>query len=439
MKSENERIRDELADRLERARASTDQIFSWLQPSAWLDRPIAERHRLIFYLGHLEGFDWNLLARDSARRPSRRPHFEQLFAFGIDPLDGKLPLDAAADWPSRDAIAAWTREVRAEVNEVLKSAPLEGYLARGWAFHLAIEYRELHAERLCSLLARLPAAHKKLPPAPPRPAAREVARRWCEVPAGTATLGLDRATHPTLGWDNEYDAHGVQVPAFRIASHQVTNAEWTAFVDAGGYREATHWSAEDVAWRDSVGLEAPAAWKQRDGAWWFQGLAGETPLAPEAPVYVSHAEASAYARWRGASLPTEAQWHRAAYGTPEGPERSFPWGEAAPQAGVHGNFGALHFDPTPIGSFPAGQSAFGLDEPVGNGWEWTSTVFAPFAGFRALPFYRGYSEPFFDGRHFVMKGASPRTSVGLLRRSYRNWFQAHYPHAFATVRLVSGP
>jgi formylglycine-generating enzyme required for sulfatase activity len=263
-----------------------------------------------------------------------------------------------------------------------------------------------------------------------------VTRRWCEVPAGQATLGLDRTAHPTLGWDNEYDEHRVEVPAFRIASHKVTNAEWMGFVETGGYREAKHWTLEDAAWRDSVGLEAPAAWKRRDGAWWFQGLAGETVLEPQAPVFVSQAEASAYARWKGATLPTEAQWHRAVYGTPGKSERAFPWGEAAPKPAVHGNFGEHHFDSTPVGAFPAGQSAFGLDEPIGNGWEWTSTVFAPFEGFRALPFYRGASEPFFDGRHFVMKGASPRTPASLLRRSFRNRFQAHYPHAFATVRLV---
>ena len=438
MQTESERIRDELKPRLERARAATDQLFSWLQPDAWLARPIAERHRLIFELGHLEAFDWNLLARDAARRPSRRPHFEQLFAFGIDPLDGTLPADQATDWPSRDAISAWTREVRAEVDEVLLSAPLEGYLARGWAFHLAIEHRELHAETLCHLLARLPAAHKKVPPAPARPEVAWVSARWCDVPSGTATLGLSRAMHPTLGWDNEYDEHRVDVPAFRIAAHKVTNAQWLAFIEAGGYREPIHWTAGDAAWRDSVGLQAPASWKRRDGAWWFQGVGGESPLDLSAPVYVSHAEASAYAQWRGARLPTEAQWHRAVYGSLQG-ERAFPWGAAEPKPGVHGNFGGVQFDPTPVGSFAAGQSAFGLDEPVGNGWEWTGTAFAPFEGFRALPFYRGYSEPFFDGRHFVMKGGSPRTSVSVLRRTFRNWLQPHDPHAFATVRLVDAP
>jgi gamma-glutamyl hercynylcysteine S-oxide synthase len=436
MNAVHEALRETLATELKCARAATDGLFSWLTGSAWLERPIAARHRLIFYLGHLEAFDWNLLARDAQRRPARNAAFEHLFAFGIDPLGSDLPTDTAADWPAREAIVAWIAEVRAEVDDIVRTAPLEDWLHDGWAIHLAIEHRLMHRETLAYLLAQLPTSHKRMPCAAPRPAAAEVTPRWCEIPAGHVTLGLDRGKHPTLGWDNEYDEHRVKVPAFRIASHKVTNAQWLEFLDAGGYHDESLWTAADATWRKAAQITAPISWRQRDGAWSFVGLAGEVPLPLEAPVYVSYAEACAYTRFRGASLPTEAQWQRAAYGTHEGHERAYPWGDAPPIPGLHGNFGCLHHDPTPIGSFPAGRSAFGLDEPLGNGWEWTKTRFAPFAGFRALPFYRGYSEPFFDGQHYVMKGASPQTPVTFLRRSFRNWFQPHYPQVFATVRLA---
>jgi formylglycine-generating enzyme required for sulfatase activity len=151
---------------------------------------------------------------------------------------------------------------------------------------------------------------------------------------------------------------------------------------------------------------------------------------------VSFAEAQAYARWRGGRLPTEAELHRAAYGSPQGP-RTHPWGEARP-AGAHGNFGLRRFDPTPVGAFPAGASAWGVHETVGNGWEWTSTPFAPFPGFAPMPNYRGYSQDFFDGRHFVLIGASWATDEVFLRPSFRNWFQPHYPYVFSKFRLVSG-
>ena len=159
------------------------------------------------------------------------------------------------------------------------------------------------------------------------------------------------------------------------------------------------------------------------------------PLPPEWPVYVSHAEAEAYARWKGRRLPTEAEYHRAAFGTPSGEEQSYPWGETPPGA-EHGNFDFARFDPVPVGSAPVGGSAWGVQDLVGNGWEWTSTVFAPFPGFEPMASYPEYSADFFDGQHYVMKGASTATAKELIRRSFRNWFRPNYPYVYAAFRTV---
>jgi formylglycine-generating enzyme required for sulfatase activity len=153
------------------------------------------------------------------------------------------------------------------------------------------------------------------------------------------------------------------------------------------------------------------------------------------PVYVSHAEAEAYARWKGARLPTEAEYHRAAFGDPSGNERAHPWGDGAPDTS-RGTFDFASWNPSAVGSRPEGRSAWGVHDLVGNGWEWTSTTFAPFAGFRPLPAYPEYSADFFDGRHVVMKGASPATDATLLRRSFRNWFRPNYPYVYAAFRCV---
>ena len=149
---------------------------------------------------------------------------------------------------------------------------------------------------------------------------------------------------------------------------------------------------------------------------------GDVPLPLDWPVFVTHDEAQSYADWAGMALPTEAQFHRAAYGTRTGEERQYPWGDEPPDR-TRGNFDFQGWDPVPVTSMPAGNSAFGIAQLVGNGWEWTSTVFNPFAGFQAFPFYPGYSEPFFSGGHYVMKGGSARTAARLLRRSFRNWFR----------------
>lgn len=151
---------------------------------------------------------------------------------------------------------------------------------------------------------------------------------------------------------------------------------------------------------------------------------------------MTHQQATAYARWKGRRLPSEAEYHRAAFGTPQSDERAFPWGNAPPGPS-RGNFGFARFDPVPIGSYPDGASAWGVNDLVGNGWEWTSTPFAPFPGFEPMASYPQYSVDFFDGAHFVMKGASPVTHERLVRRSFRNWFRPDYPYVYATFRCVS--
>jgi formylglycine-generating enzyme required for sulfatase activity len=206
----------------------------------------------------------------------------------------------------------------------------------------------------------------------------------------------------------------------------------------GGYDDAAYWSADDWQWRTDNDIHQPAFWKKIGTRWMLRTMFDEIPLPSDWPVYVSHAEASAYARWAGKALPSEAQWHRAAYGTPRGEQRAYPWGAGPPSAGL-GNFDFHHWDPAPVQAFPAGESGWGVADMTGNGWEWTSTLFEPFAGFKPFSFYPGYSADFFDGKHYVMKGGSPRTAACMLRRSFRNWFQAHYPYIYSGFRCVNDP
>jgi formylglycine-generating enzyme required for sulfatase activity len=163
----------------------------------------------------------------------------------------------------------------------------------------------------------------------------------------------------------------------------------------------------------------------------------DLPLPPAWPVYVSQAEANAYARWRQRRLPSEAEFHRAAFGTPDGAERPLPWGSAAPERS-RGNFDFTQWEPVPVGARPAGTSAWGVHDLLGNGWEWTSTVFGPLPGFRPMASYPEYSADFFDGQHYVMKGASQATARELVRASFRNWFRPNYPYVYATFRTAAG-
>jgi iron(II)-dependent oxidoreductase len=433
------RIRHDLHTRLLQARTQTDELFRIVRDEAIYDRPIPERHRIIFYLGHVEAFDWNLLAQRAFGLQPKQRTFDDLFAFGIDPVGGGLPTDGPSDWPARDEVEQYNRRLRSELDQAIEHAlmrPDEGHPQLIAMLEVAIEHRLMHAETLAYMLHRLPTDRKIRGPIGATRGDLRHKLRLVEIPAGRVTLGLERVNGDEFGWDNELDAHAVDVEEFAIESGNVTNQDFLRFIQAGGYQNRGLWSKEAWEWKEKEHVEHPAFWKADGNPWMYQAMFGEIRLPLDWPVYVSHAEASAYAKWLGRALPSEEQFHRAAHGTPEGrSERAYPWGSETPSA-RHGNFDFQQWDPAPVGSHPQGASAFGVQDLVGNGWEWTRTQFAPFPGFAAMPFYPGYSANFFDGKHYVMKGGSPRTAACMLRRSFRNWFQPHYPYVYATFRCV---
>lgn len=439
---------------LEQARQKTDALFDLITPQALYSRAIPERHRLIFYIGHLEAFDWNLLCERLLGRASLNRRFEDLFAFGIDPVDGNNPCDAPAEWPALDEILAYREKARAAVDAALPACEKSSALA------MAIEHRLMHLETLSYMLPHLPIdsfVAERIERERDQSGLESPdyfrtgfpgAVRVIDIPAGEVTLGRPRDGEAGFGWDNEYaqPLQPLHVPRFAIDARNVTNGEFLSFILAGGYDNRALWDDAAWQWRCEQGLTHPVLWskkpRQKTDDYFLRTTFAVVPLPLDWPVSVSLAEARAYVRFRartcpGARLPTEAEYHRAAYGTFDASHaRAYPWGDAPPSPLVHGNFGCARYDFAPVGAFPAGDSAFEVADLIGNGWEWTETPFQPFSGFAIDPLYPGYSQPFFDGKHFVMKGASARTDVLFLRRSFRNWFQAHYPYVFATFRCA---
>ena len=409
-----------LQERLNSARRLTDSIFARLTPEALYSRPIPERHRLIFYLGHLEAFDWNLVCRKTLNVATFSPQFDTLFEFGIDPPVGQAASDQPSDWPEVQDIQTYNLRVRAIIDELLDQTPEQ-------IIQVILEHRLMHAETLAYLLHNLPYDQKTPAVTPQVYSAKPLPNPMIEIAPGLATLGQKRGE---FGWDNEFDEHRVHVPDFRVSKYKITNGQYLDFVRNGAC--------------------PPNFWLQRPNKtqtdWFYRGMFSEVPLPLNAPVYVTHAEASAYARWVGKQLPTEAQFHRAAYGTPPHEtsghsERPYPWGSAEPGGSAkpgarQGNFNFHQWDPMDVDAHPTGDSAFGVSQLVGNGWEWTSTKFGPFPGFEPMSFYPGYSRNFFDEEHYVMKGGSPVTAACMLRRSFRNWFRPNYPYVYASFRLV---
>ena len=450
--------RPSVVDWYQRNRARTRAIFDLIHPEAYYSRPIALRNPIVFYEGHLPAFSIISFLRRGLGHPAIDPRLEQLFERGIDPdsAEAAVPRSGAATaWPSRDEVLAFAARADAAIVRALEGAEFRDdrpAMQRAQALYTALEHEAMHQETLLYMWHRLPYEQKvnrDLPPEGGRTTeSGGTTSGSVPIPAGIATLGAHRERIP-FGWDNEFDEHRVEVPAFDIDIHSVTNAQFMEFVEAGGYQRRDLWSDENWKWIQDEKVAHPAFWAPstrvpsrarsgQAGGWNWRGMFEDIPLPPDWPVYVSQAEASAYARWKNRRLPTEAEYHRAAFGTSEGVERSYPWGETPPDAAVHGNFDFGRFEPMPVGSYPAGASAWGVHDLVGNGWEWTSTVFGPFAGFAPMVSYPEYSADFFDGQHYVMKGGSPATAKALLRRSFRNWFRPNYPYVYAKFRTCSG-
>jgi gamma-glutamyl hercynylcysteine S-oxide synthase len=407
-----------LLDWYRRNRERSASIFALVDERSYTERPIALRHPFVFYEGHLPAFSFLTLNVRGLGETPLDPGLEKLFERGIDPSSPEAArAHERSTWPDRATIETFASACDNRVRAALSTAELAQdqvpSLVRGQAAYTILEHEQMHHETLLYIVNQLDYAHKGRiaqehhDHAPPR-------NEFRTIEAGIATLGADRDTL-AFGWDNEFEHHEVHVPAFSIQRYPVTNADWLEFVHAGG--------------------PVPTFWREREGEYFVRGTFEELPLPRSWPVWVSNQQAQAYAAWRGAGLATEAQYHRAAFGSPAGLERPLPWGGDTPLA-THGNFDLARFDPEPVDTHPAGDSAWGIADLIGNGWEWTSTTFAPFGGFEPMASYPQYSADFFDGKHFVMKGASPVTARELIRRSFRNWFYSDYPYMYAKFRLV---
>ena len=266
----------------------------------------------------------------------------------------------------------------------------------------------------------------------PLPAGRPVPEDSVLVPAGPVTLGVDGDQEP-WSLDNERPAHTVDLPAFRIGRVPVTNAQWQEFMAAGGYDEQRWWSPRGWAHRLEAGLERPLFWSA-DGSRRRFGLVEDIP--PDEPVqHVCFFEAEAYAAWAGARLPSEQEWEKACAWDPgAGCRRRWPWGDSEWTPAL-ANLGGDALRPAPVGAYPAGASAYGVEQMIGDVWEWTSSGFEPWPGFTPM-LYADYSAPFFGGDHRVLRGGSWAVGGAAIRPSFRNWDLPIRRQIFSGVRLA---
>jgi iron(II)-dependent oxidoreductase len=258
-----------------------------------------------------------------------------------------------------------------------------------------------------------------------------VREREVHIPGGPFEMG----TADAWAYDNERPVHEVHVAGFFLDRYPVTSGQFLAFMEDGGYANRAHWLDAGWAFRQAEGLEHPLFWRRSDSGWERRRFGAWEPLRLDEPVcHVCWYEADAYARWAGRRLPTEAEWEKAAAATPSGQLRRYPWGDAPPDA-TRANLWPRGGHPARVGAFPAGASAFGVEQMIGDVWEWTASDFHPYPGFRAFP-YPEYSAVFFGSDYKVLRGGSWAVAPEAIRNTFRNWDYPIRRQIFAGFRCA---
>jgi iron(II)-dependent oxidoreductase len=424
-------LRARIVRQLGSARARTQQLTE-----AVSERDLVRQHSrlmspLVWDLAHIGNQEELWLLRDvGGRDPILSETVDRLYDAFTHPRADRPALPLLDPTASRRYVA----EVRGRVTDLLERTPLHGrrLLDGGFAFGMIVQHEQQHDETMLAthqLREGEAVLHAPPPPAPPGP------RPTGEVlvPGGPFVMGT---SGEPWSLDNERPAHPVQVASFWIDTVPVTNGDYRAFIEDGGYETARWWHPQGWEHRQQAGLTSPMFWT-RQGAGWLRRRFGRTePLPDDEPVqHVCWYEADAYARWAGRRLPTEAEWEKAARHDPGGGRsRRYPWGDDDPTP-ARANLGQRHLQPAPVGAYPAGASPLGVHQLIGDVWEWTSSTFSGYPGFVAWP-YREYSEVFFGKDYRVLRGGSFGSDPVAVRATFRNWDYPIRRQIFAGFRCA---
>ena len=348
--------------------------------------------------------------------------------------------------PDRRRATDFLAGVRALVLDRLRSVDLDadGPLVRdGFVFRMVLQHEYQHNETILQTL--------QLKQGDPWPAPRLVAPPDVEtagvqpggggkdaaamvrIPGGTVPIGTDDRTE---AYDNQRPLHTVDLEAFDIDRTPVTNGDFLRFIDDGGYERDELWGAEGLAWIREQGIRHPKYWSEDGDGWQVRRFDRIAPLPLDHPVcHVCWWEADAYARWAGKRLPTEFEWEAAARWDPStGTVARFPWGDGPATPDV-ANVDQLRFDTTPVDAWPDNVSPLGVRGMIGDVWEWTSSEFRPYPGYRTFP-YPEYSEVFFGDEYRVLRGGSWASRTGAVRTTFRNWDYPIRRQIFAGFRCA---
>ena len=426
-------LKQYVADELERSRARSVALTTAVLDETEL---LAQHSRLmsplVWDLAHVGNYEELWLLREAAGAKAVRPELDDIYDAFEHPRATRPSLPLLKPAEADDYIGLVRRKVLDSL-ERIRLEPTRELLDTGFVFGMVLQHEHQHDETMLAThqLRRgdpvFPATDRL--PAPPA----LVGPAEVLVPAGPFTMGT---SSDSWALDNERPAHRVDLPSYLIDAVPVANAAHRAFVEAGGYDDERLWSPAGWRWRCESGKRSPAFWFREGGSWMRRRFARVEPLPDVEPVqHVCWFEADAYARWAGRRLPTEAEWEKAAsWDAATATKRRFPWGDDAP-TDAHANLGQTRYHPSPAGSFPAGASPSGVLQMVGDVWEWTSTEFTGYPGFRSFP-YKEYSEVFYDQGYKVLRGGCWATDQLACRTTFRNWDHPIRRQIFAGFRTA---
>jgi iron(II)-dependent oxidoreductase len=429
-----ENRRESLEANLQAIRDRTMRIIAPLDEDALERQHVSIMSPLIWDVGHVGNFEelWLLRILDG-----RSAHDERL-DHAYNPFENPRWCRGDLDFLHRGEALEYLSEVRGDAIDILRRRSFDGedeLVKDGYVFDMVVQHEAQHQETMLQALdlrtdlEPYPIATTPIAAVPAIDDAERI-----HVPAGSFLMGTnDRLS----AYDNERPAHTVSLEAFDIDRYPVTVRRFAEFVAAGGYRQPEWWTPEGWAWLQETGHEVPQGWlPDVSGGWLVRRLGHVFPLDPAEPVeHVSFHEAEAFAGWAGGRLPSEAEWEKAAVWDPvTGQSRRYPWGETAPTR-LRANLDHSGGGPSPVGSHPAGASALGVEQLIGDVYEWTSSTFQPYLGFETFP-YPEYSEVFFADDYRVLRGASWATSALVARATFRNWDHPIRRQIFAGLRLV---
>ena len=410
--------RAEIAAALAEARTRTLQLIETVSEADLRDQHDPLMGPILWDLGHIGHFEALWLDRNL----DGKVEFVEMPGM-YNPFEHPRRVRGALPLPTLSATLESMAEIRERVLDRLEHVDLESgdpLLRQGYVYQMVLQHEYQHNETMLQTLQLkqgapyAPSARRPLP----QPRSSLGTTSMIRVDGGQVSIGAeDRAR----AYDNERPRYQLELAPYWIDRTPVTNAEYLAFMDDGGYQRRDLWTEAGRVWLDESKADAPKYWWRQDGRWLRRSMDRIEPPDPSSPViHVCYHEAEAFARWAEKRLPTESEWEAAAAWDPErSSSRGYPWGETTPTE-RDANLDQLAFDVTPIDSYARNVSPLGCYGMLGDVWEWTSSDFNGHPGFVAFP-YAEYSEVFFGTEYKVLRGGSWATRPGAIRNTFRNW------------------